>query len=153
MQLKSVTQASNKPSNEVEVYEDSMMEVDNQNQIWEDAMETEEKSFYQAAYDDLLQQTLEYGQSLQAEFDSDPRREVKQALDEVFSLWAYEDPMTNKAVSHLLDRRGRVEVAEELNAAILSKPAPSSTLSSLFSVPLSLVYHKSCQLTCPSLHW
>lgn len=155
MQLRPVTQQSSKANNGNDHYEVNMMELDDQNQVWEDAMETEEKSVYQVAYDELLQQTLEYGRALQAEFADDPRREVKRALDEVFSLWAYEDPITNKAVSHLLDRKGRVEVSEELNAAILST---SITLFSLFPILYFLCFPalhilESYQLISPSLPW
>lgn len=86
-----------------------------------DRMETEESSENQMEYQQLLQDTLLYGQDLQAEFKDDPRREVGKALGEAFSLMAYEDPMNSKEVAHLLDPNGRIAVAEELNAAILCK--------------------------------
>jgi hypothetical protein len=97
------------------------MEIDeqHQNNSW-DRMDTEEHSDH-TEYQSLLEDTLKYGQDLQAEFKDDPRREVTKALDEAFSLMAYQDPLNAKAVSHLLDPSGRVAVAEELNAAILRK--------------------------------
>lgn len=67
-------------------------------------------------------ETLMYGQSLQAEYQDDPRREVTEALSSIYSLLAYSNPLKAKDVAHLLDRKGRVAVAEELNSAILRKP-------------------------------
>jgi hypothetical protein len=92
----------------------------NQNNSW-DRMETEEAPESQMEYQQLLADTLTYGQELQAEFKDDPRREVHKALDDAFALMAYSDPLNAKEVSHLLDPNGRVAVAEELNAAILCK--------------------------------
>lgn len=89
-----------------------------QNNNW-DKMDTEETPGNQLETDRLLQETIAYGQDLQAEFKDDPRREVKQALEEAFALMAYQDPLNAKEVSHLLDPSGRVAVAEELNSAIL----------------------------------
>lgn len=68
---------------------------------------------------DLTQVALLYGQSLQAEYAGDDRREVRTALEEIFSLMAYQNPLKESKVAHLLDRKGRVTVAEELNSAIL----------------------------------
>ncbi len=74
--------------------------------------------------DNLLAETIQYGQQLQAEFKDDPRREVGKSLSEVFALLAYPDPLEVKEMAHLLDRKGRVAVAEELNSAILCKFIP-----------------------------
>lgn len=68
---------------------------------------------------DLTQVALLYGQSLQAEYAGDKRREVRAALEEIFSLMAYQNPLKEPKVAHLLERKGRVAVAEELNSAIL----------------------------------
>lgn len=68
---------------------------------------------------DLTQVALLYGQSLQAEYAGDERREVRTALEEIFSLVAYQNPLKEAKVAHLLERKGRVAVAEELNSAIL----------------------------------
>lgn len=106
-----------------EEYVDNGMELDdhsNQANNW-DRMDTEEPTNNQAEYTKLMGETLLYGQQLQAEFQDDPRREVKKALDDVFSLMAYHDPFNSKEVCHLLDPSGRVAVAEELNSAILCK--------------------------------
>lgn len=70
----------------------------------------------------LSQEALAYGQELRAEFGSaSPRRETPKQLDEIFALMAYPNPLKVKEVAHLLDGSGRVAVAEELNAAILSE--------------------------------
>lgn len=68
----------------------------------------------------MLQDTLQYGQVLRAEFAGDPRREVKRALEETFALLAYTDPRES-LLAPLLETSGRVPVAEELNSAILGK--------------------------------
>lgn len=68
---------------------------------------------------DLTQDALLYGQTLQAEYRGDERREVHSALNEIFGLMAYPNPLKEPKVAHLLDRKGRVAVAEELNSAIL----------------------------------
>lgn len=97
------------------------MELDDhqsQSNNW-DRMDTEEAPENPMEYQRLLQDTLQYGQDLQAEFKDDPRREVSKALEDAFSLMAYQDPLNAKQVSHLLDPSGRVAVAEELNSAIL----------------------------------
>lgn len=88
-----------------------------------DHMETESTNGTnsQAEYNKLLQETIEYGQELEAEFSHDPRREVKKSLQDAFALLAYEDPINSKEVSHLLRREGRVAMAEELNSAILGE--------------------------------
>jgi len=69
----------------------------------------------------LSQEALAYGIELRAEFKEDPRREVHKHLHEIFALIAYQNPLEVKEVAHLLDRKGRVAVAEELNSAILSE--------------------------------
>jgi hypothetical protein len=77
--------------------------------------------FHDSQADDikLLNEAIKYGQVLEAEFKHDPRREVQKSLQDAFALLAYEDPINSKEVSHLLQREGRVTLAEELNSAIL----------------------------------
>jgi hypothetical protein len=107
------------------------MELDDhqsQNNNW-DKMDTEESPANQMEYQKLLQETINYGRDLQAEFVDDPRREVSKALSDAFSLMAYQDPLNAKEVSHLLDPNGRVAVAEELNSAILRKSHGSCAVS------------------------
>ncbi|KAI1032387.1 hypothetical protein LB505_005117 [Fusarium chuoi] len=69
---------------------------------------------------------LEYGRTLQEQYVNDPRVEVSKALNEIWALLAYENPLKVPQVSHLLDRNGRVTVAEELNSAILLSLGKSS---------------------------
>lgn len=66
----------------------------------------------------LMDETLSFGQILQSEFKDDPRREVKQALEDTFALIAYPDA-SESSLAHLLNPKGRAPVAEELNSAIL----------------------------------
>ncbi|KAI1389703.1 SPRY domain-containing protein [Hypoxylon trugodes] len=99
------------------------MDVDGngfQDQMEEDNLEP------QTDQDQLLTEAIEYGQELQEKFKNESNREITKTLDEVFSLLAYSDPLQAKEVSHLLDRKGRVAVAEELNSAILSSLGKSS---------------------------
>lgn len=85
---------------------------------------------------DLTQDALLYGQTLQAEYLGDERREVHAALNEIFGLMAYPNPLKEAKVAHLLDRKGRVAVAEELNSAILRE----------FALPLLFaIYHRFFQ--------
>lgn len=95
---------------------------ENGNGAW-DRMETE-----MAAVEDLELRTMAYGQMLQAEYANDPRREVSKALEDIYSLMAYVDPFS-APTSHLLDRKGRVAVAEELNSAILCELLPNTLYS------------------------
>jgi len=90
-------------------------------------MDTEEVSENLMDYDKLLQETILEGQKLQADFKDDQRREIAKALEEAFSLMAYEDPRNAAEVSHLLDPSGRVAVAEEVNSAILLSLGKSSS--------------------------
>ncbi|PVH84596.1 SPRY-domain-containing protein [Cadophora sp. DSE1049] len=92
-----------------------------------DRMDTEDSPENHMEYQRLLQDTLKYGQDLQAEYKDDPRREIGKALEEAFALMAYTDPLNAKEVAHLLDPSGRAAVAEELNSAILLSLGKSST--------------------------
>jgi len=82
----------------------------------------------------ILTQTILYGTELRTEFDGGYQGAekslddafVKKTLDETFSLMAFENPLKVPEVSHLMDRRGRVVVAEELNSAILTSLGKSS---------------------------
>ena len=67
-------------------------------------------------------QAMRYGQVLQQEY-RDENREYKRTLDQVFSLIAYRDAKSS-VHGHLLDPKGRVAVAEELNSAILGTFLP-----------------------------
>jgi len=68
----------------------------------------------------LLFDALEFGQELKEEFSSDPRPAVRKALDDTFALIAYQDARES-IVGGLMEGKGRVEIAEEVNSAILGK--------------------------------
>jgi hypothetical protein len=102
-----------------------------QQRVWEtgihraDTMDTEDHlsldldaEDMEARLNKLTQETIQYGQVLKQEFQHDPRREVKRALEDTFALIAYEN-VGESSLAPLLERGGRVPVAEELNGAIL----------------------------------
>lgn len=78
-------------------------------------------------YRELEASMLDYGKVLQSEYAGDPRKEVTQALENIWTLLGYSNPLKEPTVAHLLDRQGRVAVAEELNSAILRKHFPPDT--------------------------
>ncbi|KAI0402184.1 ran-binding protein [Xylaria palmicola] len=101
--------------NEMDVDENGQSDV-----MEDDSMETQTEPGI------LLKETIAYGQALQAEFSNDTRREVAKTLNDIFALLAYPNPLQVKEIAPLLDRKGRVAVAEELNSAILSSLGKSS---------------------------
>lgn len=127
MQQKSSNSGKKGNGNNRDWYDDLVnhdMELDdhhNTNGNHWDKMDMEETNDTQVEYGQLLADTISYGQSLQAEFRDDPRREIGKALNDAFALLAYQDPLNEKEVSHRLDVSGRISVAEELNSAILCK--------------------------------
>lgn len=72
-----------------------------------------------AKYDELLQEAMSYGQTLMREY-RDEKREYRKTLEDIFSLIAYDDAKAS-VHGHLLETGGRVQVAEELNSAILGE--------------------------------
>ncbi|KAL8722226.1 MAG: hypothetical protein Q9225_001271 [Loekoesia sp. 1 TL-2023] len=116
-------------------HEESEMEVDDQKPELEDwdKMETEEADT-SVKYQELLEDTLRYGQVLKQEFQDDPNTES--TFKEIFSLFMYEDPRKSPQ-AHLLDRASRVPVAEELNSAILVSLGKSS------SAAIELLYQQT----------
>ena len=69
---------------------------------------------------DLLNQALTYGRELQSTFGGDTRQHIKKQLSDIFAIMAYINP-TESVVGQLLDPQGRVQIAEEVNGAILGK--------------------------------
>ena len=104
------------PSNDILEPE---MEVDDQASIVEDfdEMDTEEADSA-IRYDNALEEMIRYGQELKSEFRDDRSRAVEDALKGIFAMFAYVDPR-DSPTAFLLDEKGRVPVAEELNSAIL----------------------------------
>lgn len=95
------------------------MELDDQSNSVDDwdKMETEEAD-NDSMYQDHINDTLRYGRELRYEFKDDRSKYVEDAFKDIFAMFAYPDPRKSPT-SHLLDRGGRVPVAEELNSAIL----------------------------------
>ena len=83
-----------------------------------DRMDTEDSDHQGHKHQDLLDETVKYGQELKYDYKDDHSKYVRYALNEIFSMFAYEDPRKG-TTSHLIDKSGRVPVAEELNSAIL----------------------------------
>ena len=83
-------------------------------------------------YEAALQAALAYGQSLSNDYKSDTRPEVKQLFKQTFGIVAWEDPLAvGGDIARFVSVQARVELANELNQAILSKR--SSSLVSLIS--------------------
>lgn len=68
--------------------------------------------------DQLMNAAISYGQELQGEFSVDPRR--KKQFQEIFAVMAYAN-IQESPVSHLFDTQGRVQIAEDVNGAILGE--------------------------------
>lgn len=68
----------------------------------------------------VLNEAIAYGRELNAEFGHDLRPTIKQMLRDIFALIAYTDAWRS-SMSGLMDSKGRVEISEEVNAAILGK--------------------------------
>ncbi|KFY70447.1 hypothetical protein V498_10345, partial [Pseudogymnoascus sp. VKM F-4517 (FW-2822)] len=84
-------------------------------------------------YDRLLEETINFGKAISAEFAHDKRRSTQRALQDAFALLAYEDPGNSPDVAHHLSLHRRVTLAEDLNSAILVSQgkSPSTALERL----------------------
>ncbi|KAK7029698.1 hypothetical protein VNI00_014396 [Paramarasmius palmivorus] len=73
-----------------------------------------------ARYEAALNEAIAYGQTLQNEYKSDPRPEVKSIFKQTFSIVAYEDPSAvGGTVAEVVGHEARVQLANELNQEIL----------------------------------
>lgn len=97
-----------------------VMDVDT-NGIDADTMDTEDGPEYLDELQDLERDVIEYGQQLQAEYKSDPRKEVQKTLEDIWSLMAYPNPLREPKVAHLMDNGERSTTAEMVNSMILRK--------------------------------
>jgi len=70
-----------------------------------------------ARNNDLLTEAIQYGMELQIEFSADVK-EMHRELNETFALIAYTDAR-DSALAGLMEGKGRVEIAEQVNGAIL----------------------------------
>ncbi|KAF2259807.1 Ran-binding protein-like protein [Lojkania enalia] len=107
---------------------DEQLGVHNGTAQWgTDNMDTEDElENKESKLQNLTDETIKYGMELKSEFASDPRREVKRALEDTFALIAYENA-SQSTLAPLLETSGRLPVAEELNSAILVSIGKSST--------------------------
>ena len=104
----------------------------NKDQYEEDPLGNEDDArSKEAQYQQLTDDTLQYGRELQREFATDQRREIKRALEDTFALIGYANPRES-SLAPLLEVTGRVPVAEELNSAILG---------TLFSYKSTCIHH------------
>jgi Ran-binding protein 9/10 len=67
-----------------------------------------------------------YGRELSEQFGNNPREEIRDELQAIVGLMAYQDPKDGP-LKELLEERGRVPIAEQLNGAILGESAISLT--------------------------
>ena len=75
-----------------------------------------------ARYEAALNQAISYGQALSKTYKDDERPEVKEIFKRTFAIVAWEDPMTaGGLVSEVVGQGARVDLANELNKAILSE--------------------------------
>lgn len=79
---------------------------------------TDSQKWTMMRHSELLNAAIAYGSGLQVEFSSDTRPEVKKALNDTFALIAYVDAR-DSVLGELMEGKGRVEIAEEVNGAIL----------------------------------
>jgi Ran-binding protein 9/10 len=91
-------------------------------------------------YDQLLAEAMVYGQTLQREYRDEQSEEWNKTLLDIFSLVAYDNPR-DSVHGGLLERKGRVVVAEELNSAILVSlgRSPAAALEKVFRQTEALV--------------
>jgi hypothetical protein len=99
----------------------------------------------------LLVDALEFGQELKAEFNDDPRPAVRKALDDTFALIAYQDARES-IVGGLMEGKGRVEIAEEVNSAILGTSSVPHVRILLIghSVTRQAIFRSPRESRCPS---
>jgi hypothetical protein len=111
----------------IQSHDDEDMEVEQDGDGYEGNEWSERMEDKSPSLGGFPEKALEYGQELRAEFANSADPEVSKHLNEIFALIAYQNPLTEESVAHLLDHSGRVAVAEELNSAILrtfSVPQP-----------------------------
>ena len=91
-------------------------------------------------HSNLLNAAIQYGMELQAEFSTDSRPTVKKALNDTFALIAYTDARES-VLGDLMEGKGRVEIAEQVNGAILGMSKASLTI------------YCYGELICAQCHW
>lgn len=69
---------------------------------------------------ELLTAAIQYGQEISQEFGRDQRPMVKKQLEDIFAVMAYQN-VQSSPISHHFDAQGRVQIAEDVNGAILGE--------------------------------
>ena len=111
--------------------QDMDMDTNGHDHDFWDGMDTEmAASRTSPEVEELEIRTMAFGQMLQVEYAGDTDKNVSKTLGDIYSLMAYDDPFS-APMAHLLDRRGRAAVAEELNSAILCEYSPSLCVARL----------------------
>jgi hypothetical protein len=94
-------------------------------------------------YEKALNTAITYGQTLQNDYKTDSRPEVKTIFKRTFGIVAYVDPMeAGDDVTEIVGQEARVKLANEMNQAILSTCAVSF---------YEVAAHFSCRITRPTL--
>ncbi|KAG9254557.1 uncharacterized protein F5Z01DRAFT_673714 [Emericellopsis atlantica] len=75
---------------------------------------------------DLEAETIVYGRELHKDYANDPMYEESNRKSDIWSLLAYNNPLDEPHLQHLVGLDGRTVVAEELNEAILMHQGKSS---------------------------
>lgn len=119
----SKTSNGHKSDNDVDGF-DQQMELDDQLQREirpaGDAMDMDHDDGRSstARNNDLLTEAVQYGMELRIEFGADSKKEIDKELTDTFGLLAYTDAR-DSALAGLMEGKGRVEIAEQVNGAIL----------------------------------
>lgn len=67
---------------------------------------------------------IQFGKQVKREFQLDADKEMRKQLGDAFALLSYEDPAEVEDVNWMLKQEKRVEMADELNSAILGMSRP-----------------------------
>jgi Ran-binding protein 9/10 len=73
-----------------------------------------------------LERVLEYGTTLQQEWERDERQFIKDKLHETLGLLAFDNPVEDPRSKELVSQEARLELAEDVNKAILGKDETKS---------------------------
>jgi hypothetical protein len=103
---------------EEDLPEDDMDEEDDEDEEDEEEEEGSEQAGGHHVLSDM--DLIVYGRELTEKFAHNPREEIRDELQAIVGLMAYPDPKDGP-LKELLEERGRVPIAEQLNGAILGR--------------------------------
>ncbi|KAJ7596836.1 hypothetical protein C8J56DRAFT_918451 [Mycena floridula] len=112
-----------------EVREDDEMDVDEEGLSSPHPFKTQpaRREGSTAQYESALTQAIQYGQTLQADYKTDERPEVKSIFRRTFGIMAYDPLEVGGMVAEVVGHQARVTLANALNQAILkSQGKPTS---------------------------